>query len=75
VANAVYFSEHRRDLATKLGANLTSVDEMRTHAQTFDGELHVRSTARRMMVTILLHSRTAEAQKEKASAPLRLWVN
>jgi signal transduction histidine kinase len=75
VANAVYFGDHRRDLAAKLGANLISVQEMRTHAQAFDGDLHVRSTAERVMVSALLHSHAAEMQNQKASAPLRLWVN
>lgn len=76
VANAVYFSEHRRGLAAKLGTNFTTVEEMRTHAQAFDGELHVRSAERRMIVTALLHSSCArETQKEKISAPLRLWVS
>ena len=75
VANAVYFAESRRDLATKLGANLTSIDEMRIHAQAFGGELHMRSTLERTMVTALLHSHAAEVRKDKASAPLRLWVN
>ena len=75
VANAVYFGDQRRDLAAKLGANLISVQEMRTHAQAFDGDLHVRSTAQRVMVSALLHSHAAEMQKQKASAPLRLWVN
>jgi hypothetical protein len=76
VANAVYFSEHRRGLAAKLGANFTSAEEMRTHARAFDGELHVRSDERRMMVTALLHNSCAkETQKEKNSASLRLWVS
>jgi hypothetical protein len=75
VANAVYFTASRRDLAVKLGANLASVDEMRIHAQAFGGELHVRSTLDRTKVTALLHSHAAGVQKEKASAPLRLWVN
>lgn len=75
VANAVYFKERRRDLAAKLGTNLFGLDEMRTHAQAFDGELHVRSTAEQLRVTALLHSHSAEVQKEKVSAPLRLWVN
>lgn len=71
VANAVYFSEQRRDLATKLGANLISIEEMRTHTQAFGGELHVRSSTRRLMVTALLHSYAAEAQKERTLATLR----
>jgi two-component system, NarL family, sensor histidine kinase FusK len=75
VANAVYFNQHRKDLAAKLGANLASVDEMRNHAKAFDGALHLRSNPRRIMVSALLHSNTTEVQKEKASAPLRLWVN
>lgn len=75
VANAVYFTEHRRDLAMKLGTNLVSIGEMRAHTQVFDGELHVRSTDRRVIVTALLHSHVEEAQRDKASAPLRLWVN
>jgi signal transduction histidine kinase len=75
VANAIYFSESRRDLAAKLGANSASIEEMRTHAEAFDGKLHVRSLDRRALVTALLHSHVAEAQKEKAAAPLRLWVN
>jgi two-component system, NarL family, sensor histidine kinase FusK len=75
VANAVYFGEHRRSLAAKLGTNLTSIREMRTHAQAFDGELHVRSNADRLVLTTLLHSQSAGVQKEKTSAPLRLWVD
>lgn len=72
---AVYFSEQRRDLATKLGTNLVNVDEIRVHAQAFDGELHVQSTTERLIVTALLHSHAAEVRKEKISTPLRLWVN
>lgn len=75
IANAVYFSEHRRDLATKLGANLTSVEEMRAHSNAFDGKLHVRSTEERTTVTALLHSQIAGAQKKNVPAPLQLWVN
>lgn len=75
VASAVYFREHWRDLATKLGTNLIGADEMRTHVRVFGGELHVRSTSERMMVTALLHSNVAEVQKVRASAPLRLWVS
>lgn len=75
VANAVYFSEHRRNLAAKLGTNLIGVEEMRTHALAFDGQIHARSTPSGVMVTALLHSHAAEVQKKKASAPLRLWVN
>lgn len=75
VANAVYFTDHRRNLAAKLGTNLVSVDEMRSHVQAFDGGLHVRTSPGRVIVTALLHSHVAEVQKAKASAPLRLWVN
>jgi hypothetical protein len=75
VARSVYFRERRRDIAAKLGANLNSVGEMRAHAQAFDGALHVRSSEYSLMVTALLHSNSAGVQKEKQSAPLRLWVN
>jgi two-component system, NarL family, sensor histidine kinase FusK len=75
VAKGVYFGEHRRDLATKLGAHLASVTEMRAHAQAFDGVLHLRSDAHRMAVTTLLHSQSEGVRKQKASEPLRLWVN
>ena len=71
----VYFSEHRRELAAKLGTNLISVEEMRSHAQAFDGQLHVKSMPHRIMLTALFHSHAAEVQKGKASAPLRLWVS
>ncbi|GAB2576289.1 hypothetical protein ISP15_16265 [Dyella jejuensis] len=75
VANAVYFRGHRRELAAKLGTHLVGADEMRTHVKAFGGELHVRSTVDRMTVTALLHSNVAEMQKERVSAPLRLWVS
>jgi two-component system, NarL family, sensor histidine kinase FusK len=75
VAKGVYFGEHRRDLALKLGANLNSVKEMRAHAQAFDGTLHVRSDAHRLVVTTLLHGQSDGVQKQKASEPLKLWVN
>jgi two-component system, NarL family, sensor histidine kinase FusK len=75
VANAVYFTEHRRDLSAKLGTNVASVEEMRSHTRLFGGNTHVRSKADRVTVTALLHSRAEEVRKRKASAPLRLWVN
>jgi two-component system, NarL family, sensor histidine kinase FusK len=75
VANAVYFTEHRRDLGVKLGANAVNVEEMRAHARVFDGNVHVRSWSDRVTITALLHGRVKEVQKRKASAPLRLWVN
>ncbi|WP_204632548.1 hypothetical protein [Dyella mobilis] len=75
VAKGIYFGQNRRELAAKLGANLSSVKEMRAHARTFDGMLHVRSDARRVVVSALLHSQSLGVQKHKNSEPLRLWVS
>jgi hypothetical protein len=75
VAKGIYHGEHRRNLAAKLGTNLMSIPEIRTHARTFDGDLHVRSDGYGPVVTALLHSQSTGVQKEKDSAPLRLWVN
>jgi two-component system, NarL family, sensor histidine kinase FusK len=75
VAKGIYFGEPRRDLAVKLGADASTIKEMRAHARTFDGELHVRSDSERMVVTSLLHSQSPGVQKQKAPEPLRLWVN
>ena len=75
VAKGVYFSAPRRELAVKLGTNLSDVQGMRAHARTFDGMLHVRSNAERVVVTTLLHSQSIGVQKQKDSEPLRLWVD
>lgn len=75
VAKGVYFGESRRDLAMKLGTNLSDVQGMRAHARTFDGVLHVRSSNERVVVTTLLHSQSVGVQKQKGSEPLRLWVD
>lgn len=75
VAKGIYYGEHRRDLAVKLGTNMTDIKEMRAHARAFDGDLHVRSVDNRTVVTTLLHSRSVEVQKHQAPEPLRLWVS
>jgi two-component system, NarL family, sensor histidine kinase FusK len=75
VATAVYYNQQRKDLSMKLGTSLIGVEEMRSHTKAFGGALHVRSSYRRIMVSALLHSHATEVQKEKVSAPLRLWVN
>lgn len=75
VAKGVYFSGPRRELAVKLGTNMSDVQDMRAHARTFDGVLHVRSSAERVIVTTLLHSQSIGVQKQKDSEPLRLWVD
>ncbi|MBM7126559.1 MASE1 domain-containing protein [Dyella flava] len=75
VARSVYYSEQRRDLGVKLGAHLASIEEMRSQAQVFGGQVHVRATSKHLRVTALLHSQAAEVRQQKASAPLRLWVN
>ena len=77
VANAVYFSEERQRLATKLGASALDVPEMRDNVSIFDGVLHMRTPKGEIRITALLHDVSQEARRPASaptSAPLRLWV-
>lgn len=76
VASAVYHSEERRRLASKLGASMLDVPEMRDHVRIFDGMLHVRMPADRLQITTLLHDAMQEEQRPlpDLAPPLRLWV-
>ncbi|QAU24448.1 hypothetical protein EO087_10990 [Dyella sp. M7H15-1] len=75
VANAVYLSEERQRLASKLGASALDVVEMRDQVRIFDGVLHTRTPGNKLQVTALLHDAAREVRSSKpASAPLRLWV-
>ncbi|GAB2579123.1 MASE1 domain-containing protein [Dyella jejuensis] len=73
VANAVYLSEERQRLASKLGASALDVAEMRDHVSIFDGGMHVRRPQDRLQITVLLQDITQEARRVP-SAPVRLWV-
>jgi two-component system, NarL family, sensor histidine kinase FusK len=75
VANAVYLSEERQRLATKLGASALDVAEMRDHVRIFDGVLHTRMPRNKLQVTALLLDAAREVQSSKpVSTPMRLWV-
>lgn len=76
VASAVYHSEERKRLATKLGASMLDIPEMRDHVNIFDGQLHLRMPADRLQVTILLQDAIQEEQRSvpDLAPPLRLWV-
>lgn len=76
VANAVYLTEERQRLSSKLGASALDVAELRDHVRIFDGALHVRTLKDRLGITALLHDASQEVRRPvSASAPLRLWVN
>lgn len=75
IAHALFHNERRRQLGAKLGAYARDVDEMRSHAEIFNGQLHVRSSDDHMKITALLRSGTLELQKSSAPAPMRLWVS
>jgi two-component system, NarL family, sensor histidine kinase FusK len=76
VANAVYLTEERQRLASKLGASALDVAEMRDQVRIFDGQLHLRMPGEKLRITALLHDATQEVRSSKAaSAPLRLWVS
>jgi glucose-6-phosphate-specific signal transduction histidine kinase len=75
VANAVYRSEERQRLASKLGASALDVVEMRDHVRIFDGLLHTRMFRNKLQIAALLHDPAREVESSRpASAPLRLWV-
>ncbi|WP_158544984.1 MASE1 domain-containing protein [Dyella monticola] len=74
IASAVYHSEERKRLATKLGASILDVPEIRDHVRIFDGELHTRMPKDRLSITVLLHDAMQE-ERSVTSAPMRLWVN
>jgi glucose-6-phosphate-specific signal transduction histidine kinase len=76
VASAVYHSEERRRLASKLGASMLDIPEMRDHVRIFDGMLHMRMPADRLQITTLLHDAMQEEQRPLSdlAPPLRLWV-
>lgn len=75
VASAVYHAEERKRLATKLGASMLDIPEMRDHVRIFDGELHLRMPKDRLRITVLLHDTALQEERKSSSAPLRLWVN
>lgn len=76
VASAVYHSEERRRLATKLGASMLDIPEIRDHVRIFDGFVHVRMPADRLQITAFLHDAAQEEQRPVIAhaPPLRLWV-
>lgn len=75
VAKAVYLSEERQRLASKLGASALDMVEMRDHVCIFDGMLHTRMPRNKLQITALLHDPVREVQSTKSSsASLRLWV-
>ena len=76
IASAVYHSEERKRLASKLGASMLDVPEMRDHVRIFDGQLHLRMPAERLQITALLQDAIQEEQRPVAdlAPPLRLWV-
>lgn len=75
VANAVYLSEERQRLASKLGATALDVTEMRDQVRIFDGVLHTRKPQNKLQITALLHDAARDVRSAKpARTPLRLWV-
>lgn len=78
VANAVYFTEERQRLGSKLGASALDVPAMRDNVSIFDGALHLRTSKDRLRITALLHDASQEQEAQRSAshsaAPLRLWV-
>jgi len=77
VASAVYHSEERRRLATKLGASMLDIPEMRDHVCIFNGALHLRMPKDKLRITALLHDAVQEETRPimPSLAPqIRLWV-
>jgi two-component system, NarL family, sensor histidine kinase FusK len=73
--NTTYFSERRKWLALRLGANALDANEMRDHARVFDGVFHMRTSRNKSQITVLLHDVPQAAPHVKAaSTPMRLWV-
>lgn len=77
IASAVYYSEQRKRLATKLGTSTLDIPEMRDQVRVFEGKLHLRTSRDRLSLTVLLHdilSHEVEQRLLASTHPLRLWV-
>lgn len=75
VADAIYYSEQRKRIATKLGASVLDIPDMRTQVSIFNGQLHLSTFANKLRITFLLHDipRTEEPALRRAP-PFRLRV-
>jgi hypothetical protein len=77
IANAVFHTGERKQLASKLGASSLDASEIRDHVRIFDGLLHVRMPVGRLQLTALLHDTATQEEQKEAShlaPPLRLWI-
>jgi glucose-6-phosphate-specific signal transduction histidine kinase len=75
VVRAIHHVTDRQRIASKLGAYGLDLGELRDHVRVFDGELHHYAEQEKVGISMLLHDTKAlEQRRERASTPLRLWV-
>jgi len=75
VAEAVLHAEERQRVAPKLGATISTMDELQTWMRVFDGKLRVRNSPDRMRVSALLCDASTQTQEQRIPIkPVHLWV-
>jgi len=75
VARAIPHATDRQRIAAKLGAYGFDLGKLRDHVRVFDGEMHYHEAHEKVGISMLLHDTKAlEQRRERASTPLRLWV-
>jgi hypothetical protein len=75
VVRAIQHATDRQRIAAKLGAYGLDLGELRDHVRVYDGELHYHEAQEKVGISMLLHDTKAlEQRRERASTPLRLWV-
>lgn len=72
VACAIHNTANRKGLAAKLGASGLDRDQLLEQVRIFDGELHYRLKAERVILSMLLHD--ARRVSSHVADPVRLWV-
>lgn len=69
IADAIYYSEQRKRIAAKLGASAMDIPDLQTLVSIFDGQLHVRTFADKLQITMLLHDAPRSGEQALRQAP------
>ena len=68
------FDGQKSQLASKLGASKLTLHQLRDNARLFNGELHVRATAQKIRLTLLLVDTEQKERERHAPSPFSLWA-
>jgi glucose-6-phosphate-specific signal transduction histidine kinase len=66
INDPLYRNSSPRQLASKLGTQGFGLNEMRSYARLFDGDLHVKTAPDSLRITALLHDVKSERQEDRS---------